>query len=83
MMGSKQNKNKNPVVEPIDATKYLDLNTFWLISQDENSEVPMKIMQLALSTPIEILQKYYRDKQIANLPNKIEFMNKALTNIVK
>jgi len=36
-------KNKNAAKDPsaqIDASKYLDLNKFWQISQDSNTSVP-------------------------------------------
>ena len=84
-MGGKKGKNnpKEPK-ETLDASKYVDLNKFWIISQDENQDVPIKTKHLALTSLIEILQKYYREaKNFVNLPTKFEFMNLALTNIVK
>ena len=43
VMGGKKGKNnKNEPKETLDASKYVDLNKFWIISQDENQDVPVK-----------------------------------------
>lgn len=65
----------------IDASKYLDLNKFWEISQESNDTVTYSTRQRALNALIEILKKYQHEKCFPNQMSKIDFMNLALENI--
>ena len=78
--GKSKNQSKDPASQ-IDASKYLDLNKFWQISQDSNTSVPQQTRQRALANLIEILKKYQNERCFSNQMSKIDFMNLALENV--
>lgn len=78
--GKNKNSNKEPANQ-IDASKYLNLNKFWQISQDSNTELSYQTRQRALTNLIEILKKYAAQPSFTNQMTKIDFMNLALENI--